>query len=186
MTPSRPAPLVVAIAAAIGWAGTAQAQAAAAPSASGPRTVRQVVEDATAGITFESNETLQARQKANPALLLIDVRSLVEFEAGHIPGATWIDGGLVAFKVTQAVRDADREIFVTCASRNRTGQVVKALRELGYRNVHAHVGFNAWVDAGNAFENFLGQARMTQRRQLQLSAPFSTHFDQPPVAEPQP
>ena len=171
-----------------GWADPALAQAgsAAAPAAPSLKTARQVVESATAGMTYESNDVLQERLKSNPGLLLIDVRTLVEFEAGHIAGATWMDGGLVEFQLAQAVRDPDREIFVTCASGNRTGHVVKALRALGYRNVRGHVGFNAWVDAGRPFVNFLGEARMTQRRRLQLSAPFNTHFDQRPPADRQP
>lgn len=140
---------------------------AQASAASDLKTARQVAESATAGMTYESNEVLRERLKANPELLLIDVRSLVEFQ------------------MAQAVRDPDREIFVTCASGNRTGHVVKALRALGYRNVRGHVGFNAWVDAGNAFENFLGEARMTQRRRLQLSTPLNRHFDQRPLADRQ-
>src|SRR5687768_2971583 len=90
----RSAPVAIAIAVVIGFAGfaadVALAQAAAAP---GLKTAREVVEDATAGMTYESNEVLQQRLKANPDLLLIDVRSLVEFEAGHIAGSTWMDGG---------------------------------------------------------------------------------------------
>lgn len=174
------------VAAAIVWIGFGDPVRAQAGATSAPKSIREVVEDATAGITYESNEVLKERLKANPGLLLLDVRSLVEFEAGHIPGATWMDGGLVEFKMAQAVRDADREIFVTCASRNRTGHAVKALQALGYRNVRAHVGFNAWVDAGNPFENFLGEARMTQRRNLQLSAPFSRHFDPALLTEREP
>lgn len=179
---ARSTPFAAAAALAIGVATVA---AGPAPAAA-PQSIAKVVENATAGINYESNEVLKERLKANPGLLLLDVRSLVEFEAGHIPGATWVDGGLLEFKVAQAVRDADREIFVTCASRNRTGHAVKALRALGYRNVRAHVGFNAWVDAGNPFENFLGQATMTQRRQVQLAAPFNQHFDPTPLAEPRP
>jgi phage shock protein E len=184
MMNARSTPLAIAVAIGFACFG-ADLALAQAPAASGLKTARQVVESATAGMTYESNEILRERLEANPDLLLLDVRSLVEFEAGHIPGATWMDSGLVEFQMAQAVRDPDREIFVTCASGNRTGHVVKALRALGYRNVRGHVGFNAWVDAGHAFENFLGEARMTQRRPLQLSTPLNRHFDQRPLADRQ-
>lgn len=120
----------------------------AASAASEPATVDEAVERARAGIDFIDNEYLKARRAANPALVLLDVRSQLEYEAGHVPGARSVPRGVAEFVVTRTVRDANAEIITYCRTGTRAALATKALRELGYTNVRAHPGFETWRDAG--------------------------------------
>ena len=131
-----------------------------------PATIEEVVAAATRNMDFVDTEYLKKRQAQNAALLLLDVRTQREYDAGHIPGSVWMERGIVEFRMARMVRDPDAEIVVYCAVGNRSALVVKALREIGYRNVKAHTGFNAWVTAGNAYENDLGRSTMIELRAI--------------------
>lgn len=65
-----------------------------------------------------------------------------------------------------------------CRCHCRKGLVVKALRAAGYRNVHAHVGFDARVEAGNTFWNFLGESRLVKLHDA-TAADFAPDYFQP-------
>jgi len=134
------------------------------PGAGGLLTVEQVIAEAHEGVDYIGNQELQRRIEANPKLILIDVRSKDEFDAGHLKGATWIERGVLEFTLTRTLRDPDAEIVVYCKKGNRSGLCARALKRVGYRNVKAHVGFDSWVQAGLPFHNFLGEARMIALR----------------------
>ncbi len=136
------------------------------PEAGGLMTIEQVIADAHEGVDYLGNEELQQRIQANPKLVLIDVRSREEFDAGHLKGAAWIERGVLEFTLARALRDPDAEIVVYCKKGNRSGLCVRALKRIGYRNVKAHAGFDAWVQAGLPFYNFLGEARMIELRPI--------------------
>lgn len=117
-----------------------------------PATVDEAVERARAGIDFVDNDYLKARRAANPDLVVLDVRSESEYEAGHVPGARSVPRGVAEFVVTRTVRDADAEIITYCRTGTRAALVTKALRDLGYTNVRAHPGFESWSEAGEPVE----------------------------------
>lgn len=152
-------PRFLLLAAALASAGcTSQAQQAGAPL-----TRKAVAEAAKAGMDFIANDAVTARQAANPDLLLIDVRTEAEYEAGRIPGATWMPRGTVEFRIAEDVRDADAEIIVYCATGNRAALVKKALDAQGYRNVSAHRGFESWAGDGQPVETDYGTFRLIER-----------------------
>jgi phage shock protein E len=125
-----------------------------------------VIKDARAGVDFIGNEELTKRIHANPKLVLLDVRTQEEYQAGHLKGATWMDRGVAEFRLARTLRDPNAEIIVYCAMGNRSALVVKALKRMGYRNVRSHVGFNQWLEAGHPFHNMLGEARMLKLNKL--------------------
>jgi rhodanese-related sulfurtransferase len=131
-----------------------------------PATIEEVVAAATANMDYVDNAYLKDRQAQNAELLLLDVRTQREYDAGHIPGSVWMERGIVEFRMARMVRDPDTEILVYCAVGNRSALVVKALREIGYRNVKAHTGFTAWVTEGNAYDNYLGRSKMIELREI--------------------
>ncbi|WP_323801507.1 rhodanese-like domain-containing protein [Parasphingorhabdus sp.] len=134
-------------------------------------TVEQVIALARVGVETVDSAYLRQRLAENPGLLLLDVRTRREFDAGHISKATWMERGIVEFRMARLERDADREIIVYCAVGNRSALVTKALRAQGYRNVVALDGFNDWLEAGLPYENFLGQAVMANRREINAAEP---------------
>jgi rhodanese-related sulfurtransferase len=136
------------------------AEASAPGSEARVRTIEEVIRDAREDVETIDNEQLSKRIVANPKLVLIDVRTKQEFDAGHLKGATWIERGVLEFTLARTLRDPDAEIILYCGKSNRSALAAKALKRMGYRNVRSHLGFEAWVEAGLPFHNFLGEARM--------------------------
>ena len=92
-----------------------------------------------------------ALQESNADVLVLDVRELSEYEAGHIPGVTLMPVGEVASRLNEIPED--KPVIVTCRSGNRSGQVANFLREQGYENIHnMQGGILAWEAAGLAVE----------------------------------
>jgi rhodanese-related sulfurtransferase len=120
--------------------------------------IEDVKRQAVLGIDFISNEELKARIKRNPKLILLDVRTETEYHAGHMRGAAWVERGIAEFVLARTLPDPNAEIIVYCKAGYRTGLVVKSLRAIGYHNVSAHVGFDAWVQAGNTYVNHFGES----------------------------
>ncbi len=129
-------------------------------------TIEQVIKDAREGVEFIGNEELISRIDANPKLVLLDVRTKEEYDAGHLKGATWIERGVAEFTLARTLRDADAEIIVYCLKGNRSALVVKALKRVGYRNVKSYSGLEDWFKAGLPVYNFLGEVKMIELRKL--------------------
>ena len=84
---------------------------------------------------------------ATSELILIDVRDVEEFAAGHLPNATNIpfnDGTLAAQIPTL---DPNAAYGVYCRSGNRSGQAVALMKEAGFTNVVDLGGLEAAVSA---------------------------------------
>jgi rhodanese-related sulfurtransferase len=75
--------------------------------------------------------------------LLLDVREPEEWEAGHVPGATFIPMASVALRVGEL--PSDRMIVVMCRSGGRSGEVTEALQESGLDAVNLAGGIHAWA-----------------------------------------
>ena len=56
--------------------------------------------------------------------------------------------------------DAGQVHVVYCKKVYRSGLFLISLREMGYRNVHSHVGFDQWIAGGNSYENYHGESRL--------------------------
>ncbi len=92
-----------------------------------------------------------ASLKDQENVLVLDVREVTEYEAGHIPGVTLIPMGEVANRLNEIPKD--QTVIVTCRSGNRSGQVADYLRQNGYTNIHnMEGGIVAWEAAGLPIE----------------------------------
>lgn len=80
--------------------------------------------------------------------ILLDVRTSVEFAAGHIDGATNISHDELAERIAEVEKltggDKSRPIVVYCRSGNRAGQAKKVLTEAGYERVTNLGGLSDW------------------------------------------
>jgi rhodanese-related sulfurtransferase/rubrerythrin len=76
--------------------------------------------------------------------LLLDVRQPEEYEAGHIPGATFIPLG--ELEARQEELDRDKKMITYCRSGHRSMAAAIALCGLGFKDVH-HLegGINNWL-----------------------------------------
>lgn len=84
---------------------------------------------------------LKSRQKQ---LLIIDIRSWLEYWTGHIPGAQKLSQSYIFNNI-----EKDQAIAVTCLSGHRSAIVAHRLIDQGYRQVYnLQGGLLAWQSAG--------------------------------------
>jgi len=67
--------------------------------------------------------------------LLIDVRTLQEWNEGHLEGAILIPYETVGVEITKIAPYKQTEIRLYCRSGRRSGIALDALKKLGYENV---------------------------------------------------
>jgi phage shock protein E len=65
----------------------------------------------------------------------LDVRTLSEYESGHIEGAIHLPHTNVTEQASSLLPNKDDEILVYCRSGGRAGKAETLLKELGYSNV---------------------------------------------------
>ncbi|KAE9527947.1 rhodanese-like domain-containing protein [Testudinibacter aquarius] len=79
-------------------------------------------------------QQLQQQQQTQQAILL-DVRSLEEFNAGHLQSAVHIAHDQIASQISQISSDKQQPIYVYCRSGRRSELAKAELEKLGYHNV---------------------------------------------------
>ena len=87
--------------------------------------------------------------KANPSVMIIDLRTSEELEeTGRIKGATHIDFYDKDFLNKIRKLDPNQQYLLYCRSGNRSNQILKRMKELGFTDVHElDGGIRAWLDA---------------------------------------
>ncbi len=74
--------------------------------------------------------------KNNPDLVIVDVRTQAEFEAGHIGGSVNIDVSLPNFKEEIEKLNKNTRYVVYCRSGNRSRFAAQIMEVLGFREVY--------------------------------------------------
>ncbi len=81
----------------------------------------------------------------NPTTLVLDVRTKVEFDEGHLDDAINIDYFASDFTKRVAMLNSDETYLVHCRSGVRSTKALTLLKEAGFRNLlHLDGGINAW------------------------------------------
>ncbi len=87
--------------------------------------------------------------KANPEIVLIDVRSSEEMQTGYIAGTHHLDYNAPGFKNSLDSLDRSKIYFVYCASGKRSGKALEMMNEMGFKNVAAlEGGLRLWNAKG--------------------------------------
>lgn len=122
---------------------------------------KEIADRAIRQVEQVSPDALEQERKANPKLLLIDVRKESEFRAGHLPGALWIPRGTLEFDLQKTTTDPDAPIVVYCRTGGRAALAALALRAVGYRNVRSlDGGFKSWAEAEKPVYNEHGKVKV--------------------------
>lgn len=103
------------------------------------------------GVQYLAPEDLQTfvSQHAQENVYLIDVRSIEEFDAGHVPGFWWYPGGQAAQESDNAVGVKAGRIVFCCDGLARASVTASLFRQMGYPNVYVlEGGATAWTRAG--------------------------------------
>ena len=84
---------------------------------------------------------------ADNAALVVDVREVDEFAAGHIPGA--INMPLSTFQASKLPESGGKTIILSCAAGGRSAQALnKCAQAQAAVDTHLAGGFGAWRAAG--------------------------------------
>ena len=67
--------------------------------------------------------------------MIIDVRTIAEWDAGHLVDATHIEWQDIGARISDITTDKDETIYVYCRSGGRSEKAKTILDELGYINV---------------------------------------------------
>jgi phage shock protein E len=82
-------------------------------------------------------------------VVILDIRTPGEYEAGHIPGATNVNYRSHDFAEQLANMDQTRVYLLHCAVGGRSARALDLFKEHGFKNVHhLRSGFEGWKAAG--------------------------------------
>lgn len=75
--------------------------------------------------------------------LVVDVRSVAEFEGGHLDGALNIEWTNMDGLIAAIGSDLQRPVVFYCRSGNRAGKSIDKLEKLGYTNIFNATGLDS-------------------------------------------
>jgi rhodanese-related sulfurtransferase len=137
------------------------------------RNVFEHVQELAASIENLEVEHLQQELAGGEDITLLDLRELQELvDKGTIPGAIHAPRGMLEFWADPAspyARDyfaENKRIIVFCAGGGRSVYAVKALEDMGFKNVaNLTKGFGGWLAAGEPVQDFAATSRWVRREQ---------------------
>ena len=98
-------------------------------------------EDEYGDVTVQEASNLIADK---PELVILDVRTVSEFNDGHIEGAINIPVEEIANRLSEL--DKNDELLVYCRTGNRSATAVGILEDAGFTKIyHMHEGISVWV-----------------------------------------
>lgn len=78
----------------------------------------------------------ELKRKVKNGAILLDVRSIQEYNEGHLIGAIHIADYDIPVKHNLVLPDLERDIIVYCQNGGRSKKAYKSLKKLGYKNVY--------------------------------------------------
>mmetsp|Transcript_18133 Transcript_18133/g.38091 ORF Transcript_18133/g.38091 Transcript_18133/m.38091 type:complete len:174 (-) Transcript_18133:709-1230(-) len=82
--------------------------------------------------------------------VLLDVRRQEEWDAGHLPNATFMPSMQTSKDTSRLTGCENCSIAVYCRSGRRSKEAAVVLEDAGFMNVYDVLGINQWIDAGVA------------------------------------
>jgi sulfur-carrier protein adenylyltransferase/sulfurtransferase len=117
-------------------------------SPSGAEVLRQIKS------RIEEVDPAAVREQASNGAVVVDVREVDEWGAGHVPGAKHVPKSYLESRIEGAAPDRSQHVILYCQSGNRSAWAARTLIEdLGYENVESMTGgFTLWKDRGYEVE----------------------------------
>ena len=91
-----------------------------------------------------SAEEAQKRIESGRPVVIVDVRSLEEFEQKRVKGAILIPNPTIGKTMPKELPDLNAEILVYCRSTMGSQEASEKLANIGYKNVYDFGSFRAW------------------------------------------
>ena len=79
---------------------------------------------------------IELRERAKTGAILLDVRSVQEYQEGHLEGAILIPEYEIERNVENILQDKNQEIIIYCKSGNRGKKAYKTMQLKGYTNLY--------------------------------------------------
>ncbi|MBQ6860732.1 MAG: rhodanese-like domain-containing protein [Clostridia bacterium] len=95
-------------------------------------------------IRYVSMNEITEIMEQNEDYIILDVRTLEEYNLGHIPNAICIPNETIDENVVNELPDKNQLILIYCRSGNRSKQATKKLEKLGYTNLVEFGGIMDW------------------------------------------
>jgi rhodanese-related sulfurtransferase len=98
---------------------------------------------------------VDAMRKADPGLLIVDIREADEYAAGHIAGSLLVPRGILETSCDWGYSDTipalaqarNQPVVLVCRSGNRTALAALTLQQMGYQQVFSmKTGVRGWND----------------------------------------
>src|SRR5450756_2111159 len=117
-------------------------------SPSGAELLRQVRSQ------IEEVDPSEVHELIDEGVVVVDVREIEEFAAGHLPGAKHVPRSYLETRIEGIVPDRSTQVILYCASGSRSAYAVRTLKEdLGYEHVRSMTGgITLWKDRGYEVE----------------------------------
>lgn len=80
----------------------------------------------------------------NTDYIILDVRTIAEYNEGHIPNAICIPNETIGNNTISELSDKEQLILIYCRSGNRSKQAAEKLKKLGYTNLIEFGGIIDW------------------------------------------
>ena len=95
-------------------------------------------------VQISQEEAAAMMQQADLNYLLVDVRTLEEYEEGHIPGAICVPNETIADTMPEALPDPEQTLLIYCRSGRRSKEAAEKLGRMGYTHVYEFGGIIDW------------------------------------------
>jgi len=93
------------------------------------------------GLASESEGESVSSGSPSARVVILDVRTPVEFASGHIPGAINIPHDQIDGKVQKEIPAKETTVHLYCRSGRRSGIALEIMRELGYTDLTNKGGY---------------------------------------------
>jgi len=102
---------------------------------------------------------LKAWQEAGEDVVVIDTRTIAEYEKAHVPGAIGVPGAELLLRFSDLVPSPDTRVVVSCAGLPRAILGAQTLIDAGVENdvSYLHDGTRGWTDDGFELETGLSR-----------------------------
>ena len=105
---------------------------------------RNTEKETTNQIQYVSMDEITTIMQENTNYIILDARTIEEYNQGHIPNAICIPNDTIDETVTTKLPNKDQLILIYCRSGNRSKQAALKLQQLGYTNLVEFGGIVDW------------------------------------------
>ena len=105
---------------------------------------KNIEKETTNPIQYVSMDEITTIMQENTNYIILDARTIEEYNEGHIPNAICIPNETIDETVITKLPNKDQLILIYCRSGNRSKQAALKLQQLGYTNLVEFGGIIDW------------------------------------------